>query len=91
MSFKKNKSHQIIVKSKSLNNNGENDGEFVINNNDIITTVELISSFSQEQIIGFMIIISVVMNARLKQRFGNFNTNRQQSNSFLSIKVLQPH
>ena len=45
MSFKKDKSCQIIVKSESLDNSGENGGELVISNNDIIITIELILGF----------------------------------------------
>ena len=46
MFLKKDKSRQAIVKLESSNNSGENGGELVINNNDIIVTIELISGFS---------------------------------------------
>ena len=81
MSFKKNKSRQVIVKSKSSNNSEEygeeNDKKLVINNNNIIAAIELILGFSQKQVIDLIIMISIVINARFEQRFGNFNTNRQ--------------
>ena len=67
-----NKNRQIIMKSKSLNEeNGEKIGEeivFIINaishNNSLPMT--LISDFSQKQVIGFIIMISVMINVRLE-------------------------
>ena len=91
ISFKKNKSYQIIVKLENLNNSGENGEELVINNSDIIITIELISGFSQKQVISFIIMISIIINVRLEQRLENFNINRQQSSFFLNIEVSQPH
>ena len=35
--------------------------------------------------------ISAVVDARLEQRLGNFNTNRQQNNPFPIIEAPQPH
>ena len=91
MSSKKDKPRQAIVKLESPDSGGEhggeNGGELVISNNDIITAIELISGFSQKQVIGLMIMILIVMDVRLEQRFVNFNINRQQNNSFFSIET----
>ena len=94
MPLKKDKTCQVTVKPESPDSGehgGENSGELVINNNDIITAIRLIPGFSQKQITSLMIMISAVMDARFEQRLGNFNTNRQQSSPFPSIEVPQPH
>ena len=51
----------------------------------------LIPGFSQEQMSGLMIMIAATIDAKLEQRLGNFNTNRQQISPFPSIEDRQTH
>ncbi|CAD6581700.1 MAG: hypothetical protein ASARMPRED_000679 [Alectoria sarmentosa] len=91
---KKDKSRQATVEPESPDS-GETGGEVVPtasstgHNNP--SSMTLIPGFSQEQVTGLMTMISAVVDARLEQRLGNFNTNRQQSSPFPSIEIPQPH
>ena len=48
----------------------------------------MIPGFSQEQVSGFMAMISAVVDARLEQRLGNYSTNRQENSPFPTIQNL---
>lgn len=75
--------------------NGEGSGELVPRNSGNAgttgQTVTLIPGFSQEQVAGLMTMIGAVVDARLEQRLGNFNTNRQQNTPFPSIEASKQH
>ena len=94
-----NKNRQTIIKSENSNNNEENDEEtneeivfianFISHNNSLLMI--LISNFSQKQVTNLIIMISTMINARLEQRFENFNINRQQNNFFSNIEAFQSY
>ena len=60
------------------------------NSNAPAAPVTLILGFSQEQVNGFMTIVSAVVDARLEQRLGNFTTKRNKNSSFPSIQNPPP-
>ncbi|CAF9938253.1 hypothetical protein IMSHALPRED_000729 [Imshaugia aleurites] len=103
MPDKKEKSRQATVKPESPNNGGENngnanentDGELVFNTgmtgHNSTAPFALIPGFSQAQMFDLMIMIAVTMNIRFEQRFGNFDTNRQQNSPFPNTQDYQPH
>ena len=98
----KHKSRQATVEPESPGNgedNGEASGETggelvpVIGHGSTGSTapLALIPGFSQEQVSGLMIMIAATIDAKLEQRLGNFNTNRQQISPFPSIEDRQAH
>ena len=67
------------MKSKSSDNEKIDEKiVFIANsiNHNNSSSMILISDFSQKQIINLIIMISIVMNVKLEQRFENFNINR---------------
>ena len=77
MPFRKDKARQIIVKNLTEFISEEIGGEIVPSNNNNITLIALIPGFFKEQITDLMIIFSIILNAKLKQRLRRFDENRQ--------------
>ena len=95
---KKDKTRQATVEPESPGTSGENSGETSreivpiagTTGYDNTTSIALIPGFSQEQVTGLITMISAVVDARLEQRLGNFDTNRQQNSPFPSIQGHLP-
>ena len=87
---RKDKARQATVESPTGFTSGETGGEIVPSNNSNMASTALIPGFSKEQVTGLMAMFSAMLDAKLEQRLGRFDENRQQSDPVPSIEHPNP-